>query len=268
MERRLALILLFGCFMLMAASGQNVVNKNYLRIYLWADEEAYPGLVEAERLQSGVIHERDEYEKAVLSVVPQEDEYVFDPESRSDDAAAAKDDYIYAYSVLQMKKLAPYIINGMVYGWEFVYTPSDSTRGVSEYFEVKPLRDFSEERKLIKYETAIRENSKLHVWVSFKRNSQQRIYYQQWADLQNQKISGIGSGKVEKGFAGINEACDEALKVAVRGHFQKIMRNKPKQITGRVLISDIHGMTVDKGHYKVQLDYFLETVKIKEYNLF
>ena len=75
------------------AAAQEVSFQRKIRLPLWAQLDAYPGL-----------------EK------PNYDAGVFD------------------YAIRQMKTLTPYLLNGMVYGWEFDYTPSDKLRGVSEYF--------------------------------------------------------------------------------------------------------------------------------------
>ena len=41
---------------------------------------------------------------------------------------------VYAYPIEQLHQIAPFILGGMIYGWEYVYTPMDKARGVEEYF--------------------------------------------------------------------------------------------------------------------------------------
>ena len=73
---------------------------------------------------------------------------------------------------------------------------------------------------------------------------------------------------MSKGFEGIQEAAQNALKDAVRTYYRKVLRNKPKQITGRVLINKIPAILINSGEYQLQLDFFLETGIIKEYQNF
>ncbi len=182
-----------------------------------------------------------------------------------------KPDYdagVFDHAIRQMKKLTPYLLNGMVYGWEFDYTPSDKLRGVAEYFEVKEIRSFEDESKKIYYEQPWFDQSKVHCWANFERDEGMIQSYNQWADVKNPRIMGIGGGKISKGFAGIQDAAQNALKDAVRTYYRKLLRNKPKQITGRVLINKIPAILINSGEYQLQLDFFLETSIIKEYQNF
>ena len=167
-----------------------------------------------------------------------------------------------------MKAITPFLLNGMVYGWEFDYTPSDRLRGVPEYFEAKDIRSFEAESKKIFYEQPWFDQSKVHCWANFERDEGMVQSWNQWADVKNPRIMGIGGGKVSKGFEGIQEAAQNALKDAVRNYYRKILKNKPKQITGRVLINKIPAILINSGEYQLQLDFFLETGIIKEYQNF
>ena len=45
------------------------------------------------------------------------------------------------YPIQKIKEVAPFLISGMVYGWDFVYTPSDKARNVEEYFEIQEKKN-------------------------------------------------------------------------------------------------------------------------------
>lgn len=182
-----------------------------------------------------------------------------------------KPDYdagVFDYAIRQMKAITPFLLNGMVYGWEFDYTPSDRLRGVPEYFEAKEIRSFEAESKKIFYEQPWFDQSKVHCWANFERDEGMVQSWKQWADIRNPRIMGLGSGKIYRGFDGIQEAAQNALKDAVRNYYRKILKNKPKQITGRVLINKIPAILINSGEYQLQLDFFLETGIIKEYQNF
>ncbi len=236
MERRLA-VLVLGLYLIAgrALYGQELKFDRKIRMPLWAEIDAFPGITETDR---------------------------------EDDIAAANDGNVFSYASLQIRKLTPYLINGMVYGWEFSYTPYDSLRGVQEKFTVKEVRSFDEESKNIVYESPWFSDEKVHVWVSYERTKQQQLYFKHWQNIQNPRVIGIGKGRLEKGFEGIQDACDMALKDAVREYYRKIIPNKPKLITGRVIVNKVPAILIERGQYKVQLDFFLETVKIKEYSQF
>ena len=214
---------------------QEVSFQRKIRLPLWAELDAYPGLVESGSSESGKFN----YNQGIFD-----------------------------HAIGQMKKLTPFLLNGMVYGWEFDYTPSDRLRGVSEYFEVREIRSFDSESKKIHYEQPWFDQSKVHCWANFERDDGMVASWKQWADVRNPRILGIGGGRVSKGFEGIEEAAQNALKDAVRNYYRKILRNKPKQITGKVLINKIPAILIKSGEYQLQLDFFLETGIIKEYQNF
>ena len=113
----------------------------------------------------------------------------------------------------------------------------------------------------------ISENN-LNCWVEYTRTDSQVQSYNLWASIQNPVIAGIGYGSVEKGFEGIEEAVRESLKAAIRNYYRKTIKNKPKEITGAVLIRKFPTLGIDSGRYVINLDFFLECGKIIEYSVY
>ena len=204
-----------------------------IRLPLWAELDAYPGLVPA----------GSETEEKVS-------EGQFD------------------YPVSQMKKIAPFIITGMVYGWNFVYVPYDKARGVEEYLEVTEIVSADVIRGGITYASPWLTESTFNCWAEYTRTDSQVQTYKLWESIQNPVISGIGYAPVEKGFEGIEEAARESLKDAIRNYYRKTIKNKPKEITGAVLIRKFPTLGIDAGRYVINLDFFLECGKIIEYSVY
>ena len=199
----------------------------HIRFCLWAGLDAYPGSAEAANLDEGP----------------------------------------YDYPIKSMKKVAPFLIQGMVYGWEFSYTPSDKSRGVEEYFELTPIQPLSSSDK-ITYSSPWLEESRLNAWVDFTRTENQIQKYNLWASISNKSISGTGYGNFSDGFEGIQAAAADCAKNAVREHYRKVIKNKPKEITGRLLIREPPLLGVDSGKYMIKLDFFMESGRIIEYTRF
>ena len=215
-------------FFVLRLSAQTPSVVRNIRLPLWAELDAYPGL----ELSGG------------------EDEGQFD------------------FPISQMHKIAPLIINGMVYGWNFVYVPYDKARGVEEYLEITEIVPSDVIRGGIKYTSPWISDNNLNCWVEYTRTDSQVQSYNLWASIQNPVIAGIGYGSVEKGFEGIEEAARESLKAAIRNHYRKTIKNKPKQITGSVLIRKFPTLGIDSGRYVINLDFFLECGKIVEYSVY
>ena len=223
--------IIFGILLALQISlffSQSPINLRNIRIGVWAELDAYPGL----------------------------------------ELSGGEDESQYAFPVSQMQKIAPFIINGMVYGWNFVYVPSDKARGVEEYLEVTEIVASDVIKGGITYSSPWLENNNLNCWVEYTRTDSQVQSYNLWASIKNPVIGGIGYGSIEKGFEGIEEAARESLKAAIRNYYRQVIKNKPKEITGSVLIRKFPTLGIDSGRYVINLDFFLECGKIIEYSVY
>lgn len=174
----------------------------------------------------------------------------------------------YAYPVNNIKELTPFLMNGMVYGWEFVYVPSDKARNVDEYFEITEIKQFDDVEKDTVYSSPWIQDNKFYCWVDYTRKDFQIQNYYLWSSIQNPTIQGRGYGQLRDGFQGIKDAAQDALKNAVREHYRGIIKNKPKEIRGSVLIRKTPTLGIDSGRYVINLDFFLECGRIVEYTQF
>ena len=223
--KRLILVLALAGYSLFAQTPSVVRN---IRLPLWAELDAYPGL----------------------------------------DLSAEENSGQFDFPVSQMRRIAPFIISGMVYGWNFVYVPLDKARGVEEYLEVTEIVSSDVIKGGIKYTSPWISDNNLNCWVEYVRTDSQVQTYNLWKSIKNPVIGGIGYASVEKGFEGIEEAAREALKDAIRSYYRKVIKNKPKEITGSVLIRDFPTLGITSGRYVINLDFFLECGRIIEYSVY
>lgn len=217
-------IVIFSLLLGVSAQVPDFMEK--IRIPLWAELDAYPGLAEAGDVSAGQ----------------------FD------------------YPISRLKKTAPFLLNGMVYGWRFEYTPSDKLRGVEEYFATEEINTINDAD--IVYTKPWFENNRVYCWIEYTRTPQMTWLLNAWKSIKTQKIQGRGTGKISDGFDGITAAADNALKNAVRSHYRGLLKNKPKEIDGRVIIRSTPKIGINAGQYTVELDFFLETDRIVKYTQF
>lgn len=222
--------LIFSAFFIFSALSAQVpsVVKN-IRIPLWAELDAYP-------------------------------------EFASDSSNPKINDF--SYPVKGIREVAPFIIEGMVYGWSFKYTPLDKARGVEEILEIKPVQELNPLYEPVKYSSPWIEDNKLNCWCEFTRNDFQIQAYNLWSSIKNPVIQGRGTGDLKLGFEGVREAASNALKDAIRKYYRSLIKNKPKEINGKVLIRKMPVIGVDSGHYTIILDFFLECGTIIEYSVY
>lgn len=228
MEKRIPLIIAAILLTLPCLNAQEISQEKFIQLYLWAELDAYP-------------------------------------ESYSAEKETHPEDTEFSYPIRRIKELAPFLLEGMIYGWDFVYTPSDKQRGVAEYFERTEIKPLGNDAKNIIYKHPFAEDGKLNVWIEFSRTQAMISYLKYWTASTHPKIRGTGSAPVQDGFDGISKACGEAIKDAVRTYFRTQIRNKPKEISGKVLLRRQPRISTDSGQYVVDLDFFIETVRIIPY---
>ena len=229
-------LLVLLCFVPCAGSSlyaQTPSIIEHIRFAVWADTDAYPGT-----------------------------------EAAASDAQAGEFDY----PIARIKEMVPFLLEGLVYGWNFTYTPSDKTRAVEEFFEITPVRAPSTSSGTttfdIKYSSVWIENNRFNCWIDYTRTPHEVQTYNLWASIQNPTIQGRGYGDLSLGFEGIKLAAQDALKNAVRSYYRNTIKNKPKEITGRVLMRKTPLLGIDNGQYVINLDFFLECGTILEYTNF
>ena len=238
MERQLQRIklifvftLIFACTGGLFAQTPSIIR--HIRFPIWAEIDAYPGT-----------------------------------QAAADDV----DEQEFSYPIARIKETVPFLVEGLVYGWKFTYVPSDKTRGVEEYFEVEPIQNLKEGQQkdggTIEYSSVWIENNRFNCWVDYTRTDYQVQVYNLWASIQNPTIQGRGYGDLSKGFEGIKEAAQDALKNAVRDYYRNLIKNKPKEISGSVLLRKTPLLGIDSGRYVINLDFFLEWGTIEEYTQF
>lgn len=172
-------------------------------------------------------------------------------------------------SVERIKKTAQFLIEGMVYGWNYEYTPYDKTRNVQEYFEIFPIQELTEQEiNSIQYKNTAFKDSRLYARVEFERSETQKLIYESFESLSSAKIKGKGNAKLEDGFEGIQSACKNAMKSSVREYWRSKIKNKPKEIDGKLFLCRAPVIGIENGQYVVTLEFFMETDKITKYKMF
>ncbi len=232
MERSLAIIrkkwfiFLFLCLISIQGFSQNPIEDgNLLRFPLWALIDEVPSL---------------EYQN-------DESKQFFD------------------FSVERLKELGPFVIEGMVYGWKFSYTPYDKKRNVAENFIFEKVAEIPKKDPSLKYGEVWLDNGRLNCWVQYTRSKAMMQSYYGWQSVKNPKIHAQGKGKLILGIDGIKEAYGEAIKNAVRSYAQGLTKNKPKEITGTVLLTEYPRLLVQHGNYVADLSFYLEIESIRKY---
>ena len=172
------------------------------------------------------------------------------------------------FAITHMRTSVPFILEGMIYGWNFTYTPSDKMRNVEEYFDYTPISEIRLGDKNLSFSQLKADESRFSCWVAYERTDQQYALRQHWNSVKFPKIAGSGSGSIRDGDAGIHDAYAEAIKKAVREYVQGFTKNKPKEISGTVLLENYPLLSVQSGRYVAKLELLVQISRIVPYSSF
>lgn len=189
------------------------------------------------------------------------------PMDENPGAEISSSDTNYGTSIRSLKKTAPFLLTGMIYGWKFEYTPSDKTRNVAEYFSLEPIAEISENDSNITFTDPAFWDSRVYCWLEYPRTDEMIIYRQRWDSIKYPRVSGYGESKEIDSVDAIKEAISEAAKNAIKTYAQNQTKNKPKEVSGTILLKDIDpNIKIIKGNFTAYLDFFLYVDKIIQYS--
>lgn len=214
-----------------------------IRLQVWADLDSFPGKFEDFENQQNSNQQENQKNKSEF-------------------------EQIFSYAINRTKELSPFLLSGMIYGFNFEYTPSDKRRKVSEYWDFTLIKEINKSTNQLEYKNPLVEDNKLICWVYCDRTLEQVAEYKHWTSIVYPKVKGIGKASVENGFDSIKEACSQAAKQAVREYWRTMIKNKPKEISGKLLLVENPRIYIKNGEYVVDLDFFMETDKIIPYTYY
>lgn len=156
------------------------------------------------------------------------------------------------------------IISGMIYGWKFHYEPADKERQIEEIFEVTPVASIKRDDPNMR----LKDN-----WVEEFIMYQNIVYY--LSQFQIDRIKSWNSSSVPSSYGegeassytetGKDEALKEALKNSIKREFQSRGKDKPRSITGQMLLKETPRLYINSGLYHYQIEVLILYKNINEY---
>lgn len=230
-----------------------------IRLQVWADLDSFPGKFEDFENQQNLENQQNFNQQNLNQQNSNQQE---------NQKNKSEFEQIFSYAINRTKELSPFLLSGMIYGFNFEYTPSDKRRNVSEYWDFTLIKEINKSTNQLEYKNPLVEDNKLICWVYCDRTLEQVAEYKHWTSIVYPKVKGIGKASVENGFDSIKEACSQAAKQAVREYWRTMIKNKPKEISGKLLLVENPRIYIKNGEYVVDLDFFMETDKIISYTYY
>ncbi len=148
------------------------------------------------------------------------------------------------------------VLGGMIYGYRFVYTPSDRSRGVADRFELAPLGEIAWGDPRLSVAWVRRQDRRLAARVAYEMAEFQAGRRRAWSTNILPTASGRGEHSLFGGPDARQASLTRAVEEAIRGYARGRIDNKPRELRGEVVIWEPPYTVVGPGTY-------ITTVKVK-----
>ena len=160
------------------------------------------------------------------------------------------------------------LFSGMIYGWTFTYIPGDRERQAPESFEMATVAEIPwGSRRLLVRETEVAD-VKLWARISYTLDEDESRRRSAWESNTAGLSTGRGKASVMLGPGAKLASLKDAIRDAIRLSLDARYLNKPRQITGQVVLWDDPQTTVRAGVYGTTAKVKLQVREIVPYRIF
>lgn len=168
----------------------------------------------------------------------------------------------------ELSELSRFLLGGMVYGWNFSYTPGDAARKVAESFSLEPIKAIDGLDPRFRILEVSADFPRLNCWAEFAYDEATLRRQAYWDSVIFKASKGRGLGNLNDGMDGVKEAYANALKQAVRAYARKIEKNKPKEIRGEALLRETPRLFADEGSFVAEVRVILNVREMIPYSVY
>lgn len=163
---------------------------------------------------------------------------------------------------------ARYVFSGMIYGYTFVYTPYDSRRVVEEIFAIDATATIPwGDPALTIAETRLKGNL-LVALVRYTPADHQLRWIRMMESNIYDNATGTGTADLFRGTEAKYRAIEEAVKGAIREYLRPRILNKPKEVTGKISLSEVPYIIIDAGTYAAKVSVRIDVDEIIPYRVY
>ncbi len=170
--------------------------------------------------------------------------------------------------IQELDEIARFIMAGMLYGWNFSYTPSDKTRKVAEFFTLTPIGTISRGDNRMVLAGTKPDYPRLSTWAQYTLDDSLSRWSSYWSSVMFKSANGRGRGERSDEVAGISAAYTDAVRDAVREYARKLEKNKPKEIRGEVLLREGARLFADEGQFVADIKVLVNLQEVVPYRTF
>jgi len=163
---------------------------------------------------------------------------------------------------------AAWVYGGMIWGFEFAYTPYDKARSLAESFVLSPLGGLPPEALAFASGSPKGAISELRSFVEYRPAAGLVDLMAGYAGDPWKGSQGTGKADMALGVKGRRAAYEDALRQAVRSFLQGLDPNKPRLARGRVAFERPPTMAIIEGSYTARVRARVMATEVLPYKVY
>jgi hypothetical protein len=160
------------------------------------------------------------------------------------------------------------LISGMVYGWTFTYIPGDLSRRVTESFVLTPIAVIPRGTPRLRVLETEVDDTRLWARVAYAMDDGEILRRTAWESNTAALSTGQGKASVLAGPTARMDSLRDAIRDAIRRALDTRYVNKPREITGEVVLWDDPDVLVRAGNWMTSARVKLVVRELEPYRIF
>lgn len=163
---------------------------------------------------------------------------------------------------------ARYTLSGLIYGWDFSYTPRDPQRQVSERFDLAPISQVPWGSPGLRVRDLRALEGTLYGQIDYTFSPNEIAHLSQWNSFATARSSGTGNGPLLDGAGGKIRAIENGIHQAVREYLRGRFPNRPREVTGAVALARPPRVRTVSGEYEATVTVVIDIRDVRDYLTF
>ena len=170
-------------------------------------------------------------------------------------------------AIVKMLEEARFTFSGMIYGFTFGYTPGDRQRGVEDSFILEPDGKISWGSPALRVIETWEKDNLLFAKIAYALADHEGRRLEGWKSNAYVSAAGRGSAGYFEGPDNKLEAYRQAAKESIRAYLRNKVYNKPKEILGRLALTEAPRCFYESGLYVSTVKVRIQFDEITGYSL-
>jgi hypothetical protein len=163
---------------------------------------------------------------------------------------------------------AAWVFGGMIWGFDFRYTPFDKARAIAERFELTPIQTLAPSSLRLAPGARASAADALYALAEYRPDAALVDLMGDYASDPWKGAQGTGKADMSLGVKGRRAAYEDGLRAAVRSLLQGREPNKPRLATGRVVFDRPPSMAIVGGYYTAQVRARAMVIEVVPYRVY